>query len=102
MYSPEAGEAACELSANIDNNKTSKKRFIVISERTIYAGCQITQVALVAAVADRALRHRSCRLQPTGFHLPAHQIFPCLPFSNHPELITPNQCFRGERTRIII
>jgi hypothetical protein len=46
IYSPDAGDAARELRANIDKSPTSKRRFIVIGERTIYAGNEIAQVAL--------------------------------------------------------
>src|SRR5215469_13591815 len=49
MYSPDAG-APCELRANIDKNETSKRRLIVIGERTIYAAGEIAQV--VATIGD--------------------------------------------------
>src|SRR5882762_7896833 len=44
MYSPDTGDDACEPSARIDRVQTSKRRFIMASEGTIYAERQITQV----------------------------------------------------------
>jgi len=44
MYSPDVGDAACAPKANIDKKQTSKKRFIMAGEGTIYAGREIVQV----------------------------------------------------------
>jgi hypothetical protein len=44
MYSPDVGDAACKLSANIDKNETNKRRLIIMGESTIYAGSEIVQV----------------------------------------------------------
>src|SRR6266550_3976885 len=98
MYSPDAGDAACAPKANIDKKQTSKRRFIIISERTIYAGRQITQV--VAAIADRS--RPASTMPATVLNLIAHQIFPCLPFSNQRKFIATNQRFTGQRARVII
>jgi len=46
MYSPDAGDAACEASAKIDKKQASKTRFIIIGESTIYAARKIAQVEL--------------------------------------------------------
>jgi hypothetical protein len=51
MYSPPAGGAALTPSATIDNKQTSKRRFIIAAEGTIYAGRENAQV--VAVIADR-------------------------------------------------
>jgi hypothetical protein len=76
MYSPEAGDAAFDPKANIDNEQMSKKRFILINEQSIiYAGRENAQV-------ERAL--------PLRFDLIAHQIFPRLTFPNQPELVSPH------------
>src|SRR4029453_7128031 len=106
MYSPDVGGAACEPSANIDKDQTSKRRFIVISEMTIYAGRQITQVV------GRDRRARRCpaiiRGRPGGPSLPiwrdftARQIFPCLAFSNQCKLVAPDQRLCSQRARVII
>src|SRR6266480_5900169 len=44
MYSPDVGDAAWEPSANIDNEQTSRRRFIMAGESIIYAGGEIAQV----------------------------------------------------------
>jgi hypothetical protein len=44
IYSPDTGEAAWEPRANIDKKNTSKRRFIITGENTIYAGGEIAQV----------------------------------------------------------
>ena len=49
MYSPDAGEAACEANPNIDKKQMRKRRFIMIAERSIYAARRIAQVVTVAA-----------------------------------------------------
>src|SRR6266545_871725 len=41
MYSPDVGDAACAPKANIDKKQTSKKRFIMAGDGTIYAGHEI-------------------------------------------------------------
>ena len=45
MYSPEVGGAARDASANIDKKETSRRRFIIAGEWTIYAARKIAQVA---------------------------------------------------------
>src|SRR6266576_3082129 len=57
MYSPAAGEAACELSAKIDNVQASKRRFIMAGESIIYAGREIPQVMERDRRARRDLGH---------------------------------------------
>src|SRR6266542_3698608 len=44
IYSPEAGDDACEPSARIEKVQTSKRRFIMVSEGIIYAAREIAQV----------------------------------------------------------
>ena len=102
IYSPDAGDAAYELTANIDKSPTSKRRFIVIGERTIYAGNEIAQVAPHALSPATADRHHRCRLQPIWVHLTAQKFFPRLPFTNQRKLIPSNQGLRGQWARIVI
>src|SRR5437870_1800339 len=73
MYSPDAGDAACEQRANRDKNETSKRRFMVIGAshylcRTPnYASCSRDRPIrhdLVVALIER----RSNQIVHSGIH----------------------------------
>src|SRR6266480_6884422 len=57
MYSPDVGGAAWEPNAKIDNMLTSRRRFIMAGESTIYAGGEIAQVVGRDRRARRDLGH---------------------------------------------
>src|SRR5437867_3900495 len=73
MYSPDAGDAACEASANIDKKQTSKRRFIIAGDWTIYAARKTVQAlesypaiggrdqpaSAIPAITDLAQLHRA-------------------------------------------
>src|SRR2546430_966637 len=104
MYSPDAGDDACEAKANIDKQQTSKRRCIMNNERTIYAAREIAQVVW----RDRRARLPSRMAFRTAESLPfrldffPHQVFPFLPFSNQREFVAAHQRLCRQRTRIVV
>src|SRR5437660_12788703 len=56
MYSPDVGDAACELRANMDKNETSKRRFMVIGASHYL--CRRRNCASGRALSPSALRTR--------------------------------------------
>src|SRR5437870_8811354 len=107
VYSPLAQRA---LPATTSNNKSNKesRRIPPISRSTIYAQREAAQAAaasLCEANPD-ASKHVRCA-PPTGrrlqqFDFITKQVLPSLASPNQRDLVAVNQCFRGQRTRIVI
>src|SRR6266404_2177481 len=94
IYSPLAARALPVATSNSKNNRKNR-RILPISRSTIYAQREAAQGA--AKIDYREQRHHRCQLQ---FFV--HQILPSLASPNQRDLVMVNQCFRGQRTRIVI
>src|SRR5207302_4224751 len=106
MYSPLAARAL-PATSNSKSNRESR-RIPPISRSTIYAqreAVQAVAVSLCEGDPDTS-KHVRCA-PPTGrrlqqFDVITKQVLPGLAFSDQRELVAAKQCFRWQRTRIVI
>src|SRR5262245_8964846 len=103
MYSPPVGGAARRLSAIIDKREASKRRFIICGEEDYLCGPRNSASGRARSPSAPSLCGRTGGpTLPACIHFSAHQIIPCLAFSNQREFIAANERFCRKRARIIV